>query len=138
MTLSQKALDLAGELVGTLPVDRPNLFNPWRQVCEFDLDQGAFAGRLSRLALHLDCNPQIILVGEAPSYQGCRYTGIAFTSERQLAEGAIDDSSGCVNDVARQLRDLGAITSISDCAIREPDPEDEEDMDAVEAPLFRP
>ncbi|PIU17211.1 MAG: hypothetical protein COT19_02035, partial [Gallionellales bacterium CG08_land_8_20_14_0_20_59_87] len=40
-------------------------------------------------ALHLACEPEFILAGEAPGYQGCRYSGIAFTSERLLGEGAI-------------------------------------------------
>jgi uracil-DNA glycosylase len=29
-------------------------------------------------------NPALLLVGEAPSYRGCRFSGIAFTSERTL------------------------------------------------------
>lgn len=32
-------------------------------------------------------NPQILLVGEAPGYRGCRLTGVPFTSEFILANG---------------------------------------------------
>lgn len=82
-------LALAEALIGLLPPSAPGLFNPWRQRCEFDVDENAPASRLIRLARHLDCSPKLILVGEAPGYQGCRYSGIAFTSERLLLEGVI-------------------------------------------------
>ena len=32
-------------------------------------------------------NPQILLVGEAPGYRGCRLTGVPFTSELILVNG---------------------------------------------------
>jgi len=46
--------------------------------------------RRKRLAQHLD-NEQakLLLIGEASGYQGCRYSGMTFTSERLLLEGAI-------------------------------------------------
>lgn len=34
-------------------------------------------------------SPEILLVGEAPGPWGCRFSGIAFTSERQLIEGQL-------------------------------------------------
>lgn len=82
-------LSLAHSLVETLPVGRPGLFNPWRESCPHDAAGNGPAEKLARLALHLDCDPEFILAGEAPGYQGCRYSGIAFTSERLLGEGAI-------------------------------------------------
>lgn len=83
------ALDLAQQLVATLPSGLPGLFNPWADVCGEDLPGNEPTAKLQRLAAHLDCVPRFILCGEAPGYQGCRHSGIAFTSERLLLEGAI-------------------------------------------------
>jgi hypothetical protein len=80
---------LANSLVATLPFGVNGLFNPWRDCCPHDAPGNGPAEKLNRLAHHLDCNPEFILAGEAPGYQGCRYSGIAFTSERLLGEGAI-------------------------------------------------
>ena len=83
---------LATRLVETLPVGRAGLFNPWREWCDADDRTNAEAGpdgRLKRLAAHLNCTPRFVLVGEAPGYQGARYSGVAFTSERLLIGGAI-------------------------------------------------
>ena len=80
---------LASRLVETLPSGQAGLFNPWRDQCPHDAAGNGPAEKLARLALHLDCNPKFILAGEASGYQGCRYSGIAFTSERLLGEGAI-------------------------------------------------
>lgn len=82
-------LSLARRLVATLPSGKPGLFNPWADHCPHDAAGNGPAAKLERLALHLDCEPEFILAGEAPGYQGCRYSGIAFTSERLLGEGAI-------------------------------------------------
>jgi uracil-DNA glycosylase len=47
---------------------------------------GAATFRRENLRLHLveRHRPRLLLVGEAPSYRGCRFSGIAFTSERHL------------------------------------------------------
>ena len=84
-------MSLASRLVATLPENPPNLFNPWVTPCEYDHPSagGGPDGRLERLERHLECDAKVILVGEACGYQGCRYSGIAFTSERLLMEGAI-------------------------------------------------
>lgn len=81
--------DLAVKLIATLPAGLPGLFNPWRDQCPHDMPGNGPQARLERLATHLDCKPRLILAGEAPGYQGCRYSGVAFTSERLLGEGAI-------------------------------------------------
>lgn len=81
--------DLATALVETLPNGLPGLFNPWKDRCEHEEPSDGAQKRLERLAQHLDCEPDCILIGEAPGYQGCRYSGVAFTSERLLGEGAI-------------------------------------------------
>lgn len=82
-------IDLATRLIQTLPSSAPGLFNPWMERCSFDADGNGPEQRTERLAQHLDCTARLILVGEAPGYQGCRYSGVGFTSERLLMEGAI-------------------------------------------------
>lgn len=80
---------LARALAQALPGEQPGLFNPYREVCPQETRANGPAERLERLARHLDCSPRLVLIGEAVGYQGCRYSGIAFTSERLLLEGSI-------------------------------------------------
>lgn len=87
--MNEASLQLAHALIDTLPVGRDGLFNPWADRCPHDAEGNGPEAKLLRLSQHLDCNPLFILAGEAPGYQGCRYSGIAFTSERLLGEGAI-------------------------------------------------
>lgn len=88
-------IELAQTLVDSLPASMPGLFNPWRQRCEFDTAENSPEQRLERLARHLDCDAKLVIVGEAPGYQGCRYSGIGFCSERLLLEGAISRIPPC-------------------------------------------
>jgi len=83
------SLPLAEHLVAAIPAGLPGLFHPWRDRCPHDAPGNGPAERLARLAAHLDSDARWILVGEAPGYQGCRYSGVAFTSERLLIDGAI-------------------------------------------------
>jgi uracil-DNA glycosylase len=79
----------AKQLIATLPVGVPLLFNPWKESCRFDTSKNSTEAKIDRLARHLDCSAQYLLIGEAPGYQGCRYSGVAFTNERLLIDGVI-------------------------------------------------
>lgn len=83
------SLKLAKRLVGTLPIGRQGLFNPWAEVCPDDVGENGPGLKLAHLASHLNCDARLILCGEAVGYQGCRHSGIAFTSERLILEGRI-------------------------------------------------
>ena len=68
----------------------PLVFNPWRDHdAGTDAHQDAAAARLQRLHAHLNTTARYLLLGEAPGYQGCHVTGMAFTSERLLLAGSI-------------------------------------------------
>ena len=84
-----RGLALAQSLVRDLPDSHATLFNPWKQSCVHDLEADGPAQRLARLGQHLECEARLILLGEAIGYQGGRYSGIAFTSERLLLAGQI-------------------------------------------------
>jgi uracil-DNA glycosylase len=67
----------------------PDLANPWRdEVPALDLP-GAAAMRRANLTTYLKLllanPPRVLIVGEAPSYHGCRFTGVIFTSEYTFA-----------------------------------------------------
>lgn len=85
------SLDAVNAFVRAVTEPRLNaMFNPWGEDCATDIRPGCCLDRQARLATHLGLEaPRMILVGEAPGYQGCRYSGIAFTSERLLIEGSI-------------------------------------------------
>lgn len=94
-------MDLARALAATLPQGLPNLFNPYADTCAHDLAGNTPDRKLRRLAQHLDCDATLILVAEAPGYQGARHTGLALSSERLLMEGAIprvDREDGRITD----------------------------------------
>ena len=66
--------------------DAPGVVNPYREAFP-ELDGPAAAkGRRENLEAYLDRvgTPRLILVGEALGFRGGRFSGIAFTSERQL------------------------------------------------------
>jgi uracil-DNA glycosylase len=64
----------------------PLCFNPYASG-----DAKRDAIRRENLRLYLtsmaELEPSVLLVGEAPGYNGCHWTGLPFTSERQLSRG---------------------------------------------------
>lgn len=77
----------------------PNMHNPWRDSCETEVREGGEVLRKQRLKQHLMASrPRLLIIGEAPGYQGCRYSGVAFTSERLLMERAIPRMDGLDGD----------------------------------------
>jgi uracil DNA glycosylase superfamily protein len=66
---------------------RPGVVNPYREAFP-ELDGPAAARRRrENLEAYLECVgvPRLVLIGEALGFRGGRFSGIAFTSERQLA-----------------------------------------------------
>jgi hypothetical protein len=107
---------LAQRLVDTLPASRAGLFNPWRDWCDEEARSnvlGGPEGRLSRLAAHLDCDPRYIVCGQSPGWRGCRYSGIAFTSERQLMDGVVPRIAPIANRLTRSSPNGGPLSEPS-------------------------
>lgn len=72
-----------------------NVFNPWTERnARDDASSNGPQARCRRLAAHLAIEPARLLIGEASGYQGCRVTGIAFTSERLINAGVIPRTGG--------------------------------------------
>jgi len=71
------------------PPDPSHVFNPWRDHDERDLAprRGTPAVRRENMRRYLEArgkSARLLLLGEAPSHRGCRFTGIAFCSEVEL------------------------------------------------------
>lgn len=79
------------QFLALLQADTPaHVFNPWRmRDASTDLALDAAAQRLQRLRAHLATTARQVLIGEAAGYQGCKVSGMAFTSERLMLEGSI-------------------------------------------------
>lgn len=83
----------------------PNVFNPWGESCPLqDLYTNSHDLRWRRLLAHFSCNARYLLVGEAPGYQGCRYSGVPFTSERLVIGGQIPRLGYAANNAGYQTR----------------------------------
>jgi hypothetical protein len=66
----------------------PGVFNPWSDSDPLD-HQFQAGNRLARLKQHFDVNPRLLLIGEAPGYRGCHFSGVPFTNERLILEKQI-------------------------------------------------
>lgn len=64
--------------------------NPWRASNDDDSADNGPARRIAHLRAHAG-RPglRLVLIGEAAGYQGCRISGIPFTSEALLIDGSI-------------------------------------------------
>lgn len=87
----------------------PNVFNPWRDTDPLDMEFYGPEERRRRLRQHFDIynpltkRPLWLLIGEAPGYQGCHFSGIPFTSEALLCEGVIPRVNRCERFTTRRL-----------------------------------
>jgi hypothetical protein len=73
------------------PPSRDGVFNPWRDTDDRDTStRRAIARlRLENLQAYVAArrrSARVMLVGEAPSHRGCRFSGIAFCSETELVK----------------------------------------------------
>jgi hypothetical protein len=71
------------------PADPDGVFNPWRDHDDRDAPPRRDSPRRRRenMAAYLlarERSARVLLLGEAPSHRGCRFTGIAFCSEVEL------------------------------------------------------
>lgn len=79
-----------------------NVFNPWRHNDPLDAAAHGAHERCQRLWRHFNCIPHYLLVGEAPGYQGCHFSGVPFTNEALLCEGQIPRIGQCERITTRE------------------------------------
>lgn len=68
------------------------LFNQYRDVNPVLDREGADRVRYENLKRYLASfvrRPELLMVGEAPGWRGCRFSGVPFTCEAQLVRGAL-------------------------------------------------
>lgn len=84
-----REIDRFVEYLQAGPRERDGVFNPWRDHDERDAPPRRQAPQLRRenMRAYLEArqaSARVMLLGEAPSHRGCRFTGIAFCSETEL------------------------------------------------------
>lgn len=69
----------------------PNVFNPWLSCDPLDAAENFYGAtnRRDRLFRHFNCIPHYLLIGEAPGYQGCHFSGVPFTNEKLILDGMV-------------------------------------------------
>jgi hypothetical protein len=77
------------ELLASGPSEREGVFNPWRDCDDRDRAprKATPAQRRENMAAYLEArraSARYLLLGEAPSHRGARFSGIAFCSETEL------------------------------------------------------
>ena len=83
----------------------PHTFNPWADYDpSTDISSSAPRERRERLRAHLSKPARYILIGEAAGYQGCKVSGIPFTSERLILSGEIPRISTNGNRLTSRAR----------------------------------
>lgn len=98
------------------PGGRQPAFNLYRDE-EPSFDQaGAAARRRQNLGNYLEslpASPEFLLIGEAPGWRGCRFSGVPFTSEAQFTQSEVDlPFTGQVTSLmARDQRPLAEISA---------------------------
>ena len=86
-----------------LSYEGENVFNPWRDRDPLDVSgQGAVA-RNERLGSHFDRDAKYLLIGEAPGYRGCHFSGVPFTCEKQLCDGIVPGLPAHARFTTREL-----------------------------------
>lgn len=80
-----------------------NVFNPWVDSDPLDVSSFGAEARIVRLAAHLDRDPKYLLIGEAPGYRGCHFSGVPFTCEKQLCDGTVPRIGVCGRITTRKL-----------------------------------
>lgn len=103
-TKPRSMIHLADRLVATLPSRRDGLYNPYVDSCIHDSPENTPQARLQRLRDHLEGKPKLILVGEAPGFKGCRYSGVAFTSEGLMLDGEIPRVTAPLHPLTKRPR----------------------------------
>jgi hypothetical protein len=83
------AVDTFVSILEQGPADCSCVFNPWGDHDERDATprRRAPAVRRANMAAYIEArraHARVVLLGEAPSHRGCRFTGIAFCSETEL------------------------------------------------------
>ena len=79
------------DLIEAGPAKSPCIFNPWRDHDGRDRAprNRMPAERVANMRAYLEAralHARVMLLGEAPSHRGCRFTGVAFCSEVELVQ----------------------------------------------------